>query len=46
MQSIGGMDKWLVDLEPLTSFIMPTGSAPVATMHVARTITRRAEKNL
>ena len=40
------MDKWLVDLEPLTSFIMPTGSAPVATMHVARTITRRAERKV
>ena len=25
---------------------MPTGSAPVATMHVARTITRRAERKV
>ena len=40
------MDRWLLDLEPLISLIMPTGSAPVATMHVARTITRRAERKV
>ena len=38
------MDKWLLDLESLTSFIMPTDSAPVATIHVARTTTLRAER--
>jgi cob(I)alamin adenosyltransferase len=38
------MDEWLKDLQPLSSFIMPTGSPPVATMHVARTVARRAER--
>ena len=38
------MDSWLEDLEPLESFIMPTGSPPVATLHVARTVARRAER--
>ena len=40
------MDEMLEDLSPLTSFIMPTGSPPVATMHVARTTTRRAERKV
>jgi len=40
------MDNWLEELSPLTSFIMPTGSAPVATMHIARTIARRAERKV
>ena len=39
------MDMWLEDLEPLESFIMPTGSPPVATLHVARTVARRAERH-
>ena len=39
------MDSWLKDLEPLESFIMPTGSPPVATLHVARTVARRAERH-
>ena len=43
---VSEMDEMLEDLSPLTSFIMPTGSAPVATMHVARTITRRAERKV
>jgi len=43
---VAEMDHWLDDLSPLTSFIMPTGSAPVATMHVARTVTRRAERKV
>jgi len=38
------MDAWLEELEPLESFIMPTGSAPVAFLHVARTVARRAER--
>jgi len=41
---VSEMDGWLEDLEPLESFILPTGSAPVATMHVARTVARRAER--
>ena len=39
------MDSWLDKLEPLESFIMPTGSPPVATLHVARTVARRAERH-
>ncbi len=40
------MDAWLLELPPLSSFIMPTGSAPVAWVHVARTIARRLERRL
>ena len=39
------MDFWLENLDPLESFIMPTGSPPVATLHVARTVARRAERH-
>ena len=42
---IGEMDMWLEELEPLESFILPTGSGPVAALHVARTVTRRAERD-
>ena len=38
------MDAWTEKLEPLESFILPTGSPLIATMHLARTITRRAER--
>jgi cob(I)alamin adenosyltransferase len=33
-------------LEPLTSFILPGGSAAAAAMHLARAVTRRAERSL
>ena len=39
------MDAWTENLEPLESFILPTGSPLVATIHVARTIARRVERN-
>ena len=42
---VAEMDSWLEELEPLESFIMPTGSPPGATLHVARTVARRAERH-
>ena len=38
------MDHMLQDLEPLSSFILPTGNPVVANLHMARTIVRRAER--
>ncbi|MAE79054.1 MAG: cob(I)yrinic acid a,c-diamide adenosyltransferase [Candidatus Poseidoniales archaeon] len=38
------MDAWLEQLEPLTSFILPSGNGPEAAVHVARTVTRRLER--
>ena len=38
------MDAWTENLEPLESFILPTGSPLIATMHLARTVARRAER--
>ena len=40
------MDKWIEDLPHLESFILPTGSGPVAQMHLARTVTRRLERSM
>jgi cob(I)alamin adenosyltransferase len=40
------MDAWLVTLPPLKSFILPTGTGPVASMHVARTMVRRLERSV
>jgi cob(I)alamin adenosyltransferase len=38
------MDYMLEDLEPLSSFILPTGNPIVAHLHMARTIVRRSER--
>jgi cob(I)alamin adenosyltransferase len=38
------IDAMNASLEPLTSFILPSGSAAVATLHLARAIVRRAER--
>ena len=39
------IDAMNADLTPLTSFILPGGSAGVASLHLARAITRRAERS-
>ena len=38
------IDEMNAALEPLTSFILPGGSAGVAALHLARTVVRRAER--
>ena len=38
------LDDLNASLEPLTSFVLPGGSAPAAYLHQARTVCRRAER--
>ncbi len=38
------LDALNVDLDPLTSFVLPGGSPPAAFLHQARTVCRRAER--
>jgi ATP:cob(I)alamin adenosyltransferase len=38
------IDEMNADLEPLRSFVLPGGSALSAALHLARTVTRRAER--
>jgi cob(I)alamin adenosyltransferase len=38
------IDRATAELTPLTSFILPAGAHGAATLHLARTITRRAER--
>ncbi len=38
------IDELNASLEPLTSFVLPGGSAAAANLHMARTICRRAER--
>ena len=40
------IDLLNADLAPLRSFVLPGGSAAAAALHVARTVTRRAERLL
>jgi len=41
----GEIDRLNADLEPLKSFVLPGGSAGSAWLHMARTVTRRAERD-
>ena len=38
------MDAWNEELEPLSSFILPSGSSTITTLHLARTVARRLER--
>lgn len=40
------IDELNADLEPLRSFVLPAGSAAAAHLHMARTVTRRAERRM
>jgi cob(I)alamin adenosyltransferase len=40
------IDRINASLEPLTSFVLPGGSAASAQLHLARTVSRRAERNI
>ncbi|WP_085034249.1 cob(I)yrinic acid a,c-diamide adenosyltransferase [Ensifer aridi] len=42
----GEIDRLNADLEPLRSFVLPAGSAASAALHVARTVARRAERQM
>jgi len=40
------IDRLNADLAPLTSFVLPGGTAAAAHLHLARTVCRRAERDL
>jgi cob(I)alamin adenosyltransferase len=40
------IDQYNADLQPLTSFVLPGGSEAAAILHVARTVSRRAEREV
>ena len=40
------IDMLNADLEPLRSFVLPGGSSAAAALHMARTVTRRAERRM
>ena len=42
----GDIDKLNATLKPLRSFVLPAGTPAAAALHVARTVTRRAERLL
>jgi len=39
------IDRFNADLAPLTSFVLPGGTPAAAALHLARTVTRRAERS-
>jgi cob(I)alamin adenosyltransferase len=39
-------DRYNAELEPLRSFVLPGGTQAAALLHVARTVTRRAERSV
>lgn len=41
----GAIDRMNLDLEPLRSFVLPAGEPAAAALHLARAITRRAERS-
>lgn len=40
------MDVWNEELEPLNSFVLPGGNEVTARLHLARTVCRRAEREI
>lgn len=42
----GEIDRINADLAPLTSFVLPGGTAGAAYLHLARTVARRAEREM
>jgi cob(I)alamin adenosyltransferase len=42
----GEIDRLNADLEPLKSFVLPGGSPASAYLHLARTVARRAEREM
>jgi cob(I)alamin adenosyltransferase len=42
----GEIDRLNADLAPLTSFVLPGGTAGAAYLHLARTVVRRAEREM
>ncbi|WP_409250917.1 cob(I)yrinic acid a,c-diamide adenosyltransferase [Bacillus sp. SCS-153A] len=40
------IDEYIAETPPLEKFILPGGTGPAATIHIARTITRRGERQI